>query len=171
MKCLLVALSSFIFESFCLDQTMYKRTTNMSLSSWSSFATRTLKTRSLIQCASQCLYEKETCNAWHFESEEKSCQLGKVNFNRFERMANQTTCKRWITWRKLMEAPWSRFWSTWISLIALTSSAEEVIITWSIYQEQVKRGRYFPHGSAGITHRKFYPKITHFCHILSFVDN
>ena len=73
-----IILLLFIKSLVGLDEKMYKMTKNMTINSWNSFIKRTLTTQSVVKCASQCLYEKETCNAWHFESGSKMCQLGKV---------------------------------------------------------------------------------------------
>ena len=79
MWSIFVPFLSYLALSSSLEDKMYKMTRNMTLSSWTGFIQRTLTRETMIKCAGQCLYEKSICNAWHFNPETKTCQLGKVS--------------------------------------------------------------------------------------------
>ena len=67
-----------VTETVSLGDMLFQRTENMTLSSWNSFRTKESKSRGPLACASECLYEKDTCNAWRFQESTKDCQLAKV---------------------------------------------------------------------------------------------
>ena len=73
----------FIGSVFSLRDMMFKKTTNMTSSSWLSFLTRELTTPSFYLCAAQCLKESGNCNSWHYDQAERLCQLGKVLSNKY----------------------------------------------------------------------------------------
>ena len=80
IKLIFVVGNSLLARVTCREEMMFQKTSNMTVSSWNSFKTKSLKMKSAIACASHCLYEKHRCNAWHYNKENKNCQIGKVRF-------------------------------------------------------------------------------------------
>ena len=68
----------FVSHVFSIQDMMFKKTTNMTSSSWMSFMTKEFATPSFLMCAAQCLKERDNCNSWNFDNTQQVCQLGNV---------------------------------------------------------------------------------------------
>ena len=77
-KHIFIIILSLLSSAISLQDAMYQKTTNMTLSTWSNFKTKTMVSDGWHLCASQCLYHRSTCNSWHFDKSQQLCQLGKV---------------------------------------------------------------------------------------------
>ena len=80
----------FLGSVSSIQQMMFKRTANMTTSSWLAFMTRELVTPTFQLCAVQCLKEKQSCNSWHYDDLARNCQLGNV------RICNEFFFLLWI---------------------------------------------------------------------------
>ena len=61
-----------------IRQSLYKRTQNLTASSWSSAMKSELSVSTHYQCAAVCLKKQDSCNAWQFNKNERFCALGQV---------------------------------------------------------------------------------------------
>jgi hypothetical protein len=70
-----------VSSTLLLQGTMFQVTQNITLSSWDMAVTKTSKSSSLINCASQCVFwEKNmgSCNSFRYEKKDDVCKMAKV---------------------------------------------------------------------------------------------
>ena len=70
-----------VSSTLLLQGTMFQVTQNITLSSWDMAMTRTRKSSSLMNCASQCVFwEKKmaSCNLFKFKEKDDVCEMAKV---------------------------------------------------------------------------------------------
>ena len=74
-------LSLILVFSLSLDGTMFKRTRNISTTSWCSALLVSSMTSSLLDCAGPCVFTDNgdgSCNAFKYDKMLKDCQLAQV---------------------------------------------------------------------------------------------
>ena len=66
------------FNTNCIKEATFRKTENLTLSSWSAVITGDLTLSTHYHCAAACLKNQETCNAWKYDDNNLLCSLGQV---------------------------------------------------------------------------------------------
>merc|ERR1711892_444504 len=64
----------------CIKDAAFKKTENLTLSSWNAAVTRDLTLSTHLHCAAACLKSQSSCNAWKFDDNSLLCSMGQIEY-------------------------------------------------------------------------------------------
>ena len=75
-----VCLVHYFYRVNSVREATYKKTENLTLSSWTSALVKDVTVPSHFHCAAACLKINESCNAWKYDDDSLQCSMGKVRY-------------------------------------------------------------------------------------------
>ena len=75
-----LCLVQYVYRVNSVREATFKKTENLTLTSWTSALVKDVTVSTHYHCAAACLKINESCNAWRYDDNSLHCSMGKVRY-------------------------------------------------------------------------------------------